>query len=213
MERVRGLRVSSAQWFFWALFFITSVPTSYIQIRDLIYSDDPDIFPAVTCLVSIALIVFSLFLHFFVDAKPTYEGPGKQEVVAGKPCPSSFASFPSTLTFAWFTSLAWTGFKRTLATEDLWELPPEVSCKVVVPRFNKHWDQIRANAAIKQAEINAKKKLEAANAAPDVSFKKDGEDVKVVDGSAEKKETEDDKKKKKEATEGQVLVKLTYAAS
>jgi hypothetical protein len=31
-----------------------------------------------------------------------------------RPCPELDASFPSHLTFAWFTGFAWTGFKRSL---------------------------------------------------------------------------------------------------
>ena len=46
----------------------------------------------------------------------------------GVESPEDYSSFASQMTFSWFTSLAWTGYKRGLAFDDLWRLPPANSC-------------------------------------------------------------------------------------
>ena len=58
----------------------------------------------------------------------------------GNPCPKLSASFPSELAFSWFTGFAWTGFKRALTKDDLWDLPPELTSRQIIPRFRRNWD-------------------------------------------------------------------------
>lgn len=55
------------------------------------------------------------------------------------PCPEEGSSFLSRLLFAWFDSLAWTGFRKPLETKDLWAMNPEDCAPEIVPLFDKYW--------------------------------------------------------------------------
>ena len=55
------------------------------------------------------------------------------------PCPETSSSFPSRITFSWFNSLAWTGYKRAILDTDLWDLNPRDKSATVAPIFDKNW--------------------------------------------------------------------------
>ena len=61
-------------------------------------------------------LVFSSFIcQFFVE----HEAAEKLRESCARPCPESFASLPSYLTFSWITSLIWTGYRRPLTSGQL----------------------------------------------------------------------------------------------
>lgn len=136
-------------------------------------------FTMVTFFVSLALILASFVSHFFVDAAPTYSEPNVAAAApscaqeadevdvesrsglptsgassSGLQCPKESASFPAILTFSWFTSLAWTGFKRSLTMEDLWELPRTLKSATLIPKFQRHFEAASAAAAAAAATRN-----------------------------------------------------------
>ena len=86
----------------------------------------------------------SFILHFWAEPAPKYVAPesalGDFGEGEGKTCPKLSASFPSELAFSWFDKFAWTGFKRALTKDDLWDLPPELSSRNIVPKFKRYWD-------------------------------------------------------------------------
>ena len=55
------------------------------------------------------------------------------------PCPETNSSFPSRITFSWFNSLAWTGYKRAILDTDLWDLNPRDKSATVAPIFDRNW--------------------------------------------------------------------------
>lgn len=57
-------------------------------------------------------------------------------------CPEIESSFPSKLTFSWFSSLAWKGYRNPLEHDHLWHLNFEDSAQEVVPKFDKYWDDL-----------------------------------------------------------------------
>jgi len=69
------------------------------------------------------------------------------------------------MTFAWFTDLAWIGFRRDLRHEDLWDLEPDIRCKVLHEEFDRQLRRkgrsnanktlmVDANGANKEMELN-----------------------------------------------------------
>lgn len=78
------------------------------------------------------------------------------------------ASFFSRLTFWWFNSTAYHGFKKPLIQDDLWDLLPCNKTEVVLQKFSKYYDDkspvksVRAPtsepAAIKEEEMSSKEK-------------------------------------------------------
>jgi hypothetical protein len=51
------------------------------------------------------------------------------------------------------SSLAWTGFKRSLTSDDLWSLTPPNRSSTIVPLFQRHWQARVQKAARKNADL------------------------------------------------------------
>ena len=75
--------------------------------------------PFITLTLQLPIVAAILFLNCFSDAKPKYIDLEEQ---VDNLTPERFASFPSKMFFTWFDGLIWKGWKKTLATEDLWSL-------------------------------------------------------------------------------------------
>lgn len=56
-----------------------------------------------------------------------------------KLCPKETASVPSKLTFWWFNSIIFKGWRRPLKEEDLWDLPVWNRSSYLFQKFNKLW--------------------------------------------------------------------------
>src|SRR5699024_9300826 len=56
-----------------------------------------------------------------------------------KICPKETASFPSKLSFWWFNSLAFLGFRRPLTVDDLWQIRRVDRATSLFLRFNQFW--------------------------------------------------------------------------
>ena len=70
-------------------------------------------------------------------------------------CPETSSSFPSVITFSWFDSLAWTGYKRAIMEPDLWDLNPRDQSANVAPIFDRNWAP-RLQAANLQSRADKK---------------------------------------------------------
>ncbi|GAV03421.1 hypothetical protein RvY_13847 [Ramazzottius varieornatus] len=53
--------------------------------------------------------------------------------------PLQFASFPNRMTFWWFTSMAYLGWKKPLEQSDMWDVNPQDKTQVHVNRLEKYW--------------------------------------------------------------------------
>lgn len=139
LRRVRGSRNSAVLWIFWLLCIICSLPRLYSQMRRELDSDLPsDLTEVISNTLTLVIVVAQWVLAFFMDAKPTYSvGEGPDDSVL--PCPETTSSFPSIITFSWFDTLAWTGYKRTILDADLWELNPRDQSATVSPIFDTNW--------------------------------------------------------------------------
>ncbi|OQV17379.1 Multidrug resistance-associated protein 1 [Hypsibius exemplaris] len=58
---------------------------------------------------------------------------------AENPCPQQYASFLSDLTYSWFSSMAYLGWKRPLQDDDLWTLPRNYRTKHQIDILEKNW--------------------------------------------------------------------------
>lgn len=79
----------------------------------------------------------------FADKQAEYNLPreksdGEDE---RKPCPEDFASFPSKITYWWFTGLAYTGWKKALVVSDLWDLRQDDKTCGIGPIFERNWQK------------------------------------------------------------------------
>ncbi|BFZ17907.1 hypothetical protein BsWGS_20945 [Bradybaena similaris] len=141
LERKRGLRSSSILTLFWLLFLFCGI----IRLRSVIKEAmrTGEISPAV--FVHYPCLLFATILSGFVDQKPEFGYQEEEE----NPCPEKDASFLSSITFWWFTSLVVQGYKRSLTQGDLWSLNKEDTAEYVAQKFYKKWN------LNKQAPVNA----------------------------------------------------------
>ena len=174
VERRNGFITSWVQFFFWLIFLIGGTAGLYSNIQGTINESIPTSLFITYCL-TIAGGLISFILQFWAEPLPNYSSPSSGVDTStgheGIRCPKLSASFPSELAFSWFTSFAWTGFKRALTKDDLWELPPELTSRQIVPNFKRYWDPAVQRALrhnITLPDTNASTTLNGANG--DVSF-------------------------------------------
>ena len=127
------------------------------MFHEIYYDFDFRLLVTFICTMIGAAVSFTL--HFWAEPAPKYVAPesalGDFGEGEGKTCPKLSASFPSELAFSWFDKFAWTGFKRALTKDDLWDLPPELSSRNIVPKFKRYWDPavqgiLKYNASLPQ---------------------------------------------------------------
>ncbi|XP_063229527.1 ATP-binding cassette sub-family C member 3-like [Bacillus rossius redtenbacheri] len=135
--RERGLRTSGPLFIFWLLLVVCGAPQFRTELRAL--SGDFDV-KTVTYLIHYPVVVVLFFLHCLVDLPPAHS----YYPIPEKPCPEKSASFPSRVIFKWIDPLVWRGFRTSLEMRDLFDLNPEDYSRVVVPKFDKHWDSMVA---------------------------------------------------------------------
>lgn len=156
VERNRGCRNSCVGWIFWVVYLIFSVPRLYSQAKRRTSTgeestlDDAEL-ASTSLAFGISLILW--ILAFLVDDQPLYIGPGPIKT-SPNPSPELSASFPSNLTFSWFSSMCWSGFRRSIVAEDLWDLNPRDASTTLVPKFNSFWDPQLKSANLEQRNEN-----------------------------------------------------------
>ncbi|XP_053695520.1 multidrug resistance-associated protein 1 isoform X2 [Sabethes cyaneus] len=140
LNKFYGMRTSGLLFLFWFLLILCSIPRFRTEIRahqDRAESDSWAEYHFVSFIIFFFCSCAMFILNFFIDKPPQMT---KYEITA-KDCPELSATFPSRLVFGWFDKLAWTGFKRPLVNEDLWNMKPEDASKEVSPLFMKYWNQ------------------------------------------------------------------------
>ena len=77
----------------------------------------------------------TLFLNCWSDVG--YKDDNKKS--GSKICPELKSSFLNNMFIFWHFSLIWTGFRKCLTKDDIWNLQPNLSCKTVIPNFERHF--------------------------------------------------------------------------
>ncbi|XP_075224809.1 multidrug-Resistance like Protein 1 isoform X1 [Lycorma delicatula] len=149
-NRSRGLCSSGLLFLFWFLLAVSGIAQLRTEIANFIHEGIPSVlYPFVSYIIYYILVVILLLLNFFADAKPTFS----EYPTVERPCPESYASFPSKLMFSWFDRLAWMGFKKPLETDDLWNMNYEDTAAGVIPKFDKHWNKYAETATRGTVEV------------------------------------------------------------
>jgi len=151
-ERRAGQRISAIQFLFFSVYLTAQLVDLYGFVHILMNGKLLHPLPFVTFVLSMIFVICSLACHFFAEPRSQYSSPSETSFTGvskhsdDKDCPELDASFPSHLTFSWFTGFAWTGFKRSLTPDDLWDLAPSITSAKVVPKFLKNWQEILRSA-------------------------------------------------------------------
>lgn len=148
MNRKYGVQTSGCQFLFWFLLTVLSIARCRTEVRgqkiraDAIKADPEadfswDEYKYVSFMIYFAFSCGMLVLNCFADAKPRitkYERSDNE-------IPEVSASFLSRITYQWFDSMAWRGYRNPLEEKDLWDLNPQDSCKEVMPIFAYYWNK------------------------------------------------------------------------
>ncbi|OXA39170.1 multidrug resistance-associated protein 1 [Folsomia candida] len=153
--KFKGIRASGTQFLFWLLVTITEGILFRTAVRK--YDDTVEesmqrhIF--LMRFVIFPLCAGQLILHCFADRDTTTCGVGKKSHMPFEmPCPEKQSSFILKITYSWFDSIAWTGYKRSLNFEDLWDLNKDDRADEQVTTFNMYWDAAVEAAKAKSAK-------------------------------------------------------------
>nr|CAD7588456.1 unnamed protein product [Timema genevievae] len=134
--RENGLRTSFAQFLFFLVHVICGVPQFKTELISLL-QNEAEYSPTITYLVYYVISVLVFILTCFVDKPPNFSQHPKVE----KPCLEKSVSFPSRMFFTWLDPLVWKGYRSPLTHDQLWNLNPEDTSRVVVPKFDRRWDK------------------------------------------------------------------------
>nr|CAD7197173.1 unnamed protein product [Timema douglasi] len=134
--RENGLRTSFAQFLFFLVHVICGVPQFKTELISLL-QNEAEYSPTITYLIYYVISVLVFILTCFVDKPPNFSQHPKVE----KPCPEKSVSFPSRMFFTWLDPLVWKGYRSPLTHDQLWNLNPEDTSRVVVPKFDRRWDR------------------------------------------------------------------------
>ncbi|XP_058980634.1 multidrug resistance-associated protein 1 isoform X12 [Musca domestica] len=155
LNRKYGVQTSGCQFLFWFLLTIFSIPRCRTEVRaerirsqvvESSLSDQPDYswdeYKYVSFMIYFAFCCAMLFLNCFADARPRETKYQRTD----KEIPENSASFLSRITYQWFDTMAWRGYRNPLEEKDLWDLRPQDSCKEVMPIFAYYWNKnVRKN--------------------------------------------------------------------
>ncbi|KAF4526522.1 hypothetical protein B566_EDAN005889 [Ephemera danica] len=138
-NRERGMRTSGLLFLFWFVAVLFGAPRFLHFANELFYHNDTfeTSFLFYTCVITYLLTIVELCLHC-----PADEAPQHCELsVNKKTCPERQSSFLSRLTYTWFDTVTWLGYKRPLEAADLWEMYPKEKSEFLVPLFDKFWQR------------------------------------------------------------------------
>ncbi|OXA41467.1 Canalicular multispecific organic anion transporter 2 [Folsomia candida] len=143
LGKLKGIRASGTQFLFWLLVTLTEGILFRTAVRkyDDTVEESMQRHIYLVRFVIFPLCAGQLIFHCFSDRDKATCGVGKKSPMPFEtPCPEKESSFISKITYSWFDSIAWTGYKRPLNFEDLWDLNKDDRADEQVPIFMKYWD-------------------------------------------------------------------------
>lgn len=162
LQRRYGFINCGPIWFYLLLKIICaslSVPTY------LAYNDHKHFIQLIFIFIQLGIEIILLLICSFAD-----ELPRVSDKVHPNVCPKDVASFTSKLTFWWYNSLVFKGFRRPLTADDLWNVRLNDKSATLFKQFNTFWkhrefdrekkmkDAITTtNEAVKNGKVNGKK--------------------------------------------------------
>ncbi|XP_058507568.1 canalicular multispecific organic anion transporter 1 [Solea solea] len=160
MRQTKGVVDSATLFLFWLLLVLCDVFPFQTLLREALRQGEISDVPRF-CLfyISFGLELIALILSAVADVPP-------EERDAYKKNPEAGAAFLSRITFTWFNSMMFKGYKRPLVQEDMWELNQEDTTAYIHERFQSIMDKelgaarIRLQTHLKERGYKNKEKSE-----------------------------------------------------
>lgn len=154
-------------WFFLVIFALPQYRTEIVRYMERSERDELTFgtdqigwadYQFLSYMIYFPLIVAQLVSQLFADKQPTQMRYEQFSVKSEFPNPEIKASFIRKLLFIWFEPFTWKGFRKPLQTEDMWDIRPDDTSRVMVPDFDRHWlDSVAKGEQKRQAEKLKKK--------------------------------------------------------
>ncbi|XP_063790449.1 multidrug resistance-associated protein 1-like [Pseudophryne corroboree] len=133
-ERVKGVRSSVLLLIFWLLTLICGTFQLRTKITEsLSHATVIDKLRFTLFMLYFILVLFQFVLAFFNDQPPFFSLVKNES----NPCPVSSASFLSQVTFSWFTTIMFRGYKQPLKVDDIWSLRKSDLAEEILSKFSK----------------------------------------------------------------------------
>ncbi|XP_071797862.1 multidrug resistance-associated protein 1-like [Asterias amurensis] len=133
-ERMKGVQSSWMLFVFWCILALCGIVEFISKIYTALEQTQFDLIRFVTFYIFYALGLVQLVCSAIKDNHPEYS-----IVSDTNACPEATASFISKITFNWFSSMVFRGYKKTLTEKDLWSLLERDKAAAVMPRFFQSW--------------------------------------------------------------------------
>lgn len=142
----RGIVSSGFVFLFWFSLTLLAIPQFRHEIRHFerrpettIGTDNLswDDYVFISNMIYFPLVAIQLIAHCFADKKPLHST--YVNVKTDYPSPEPYAGFVKRIFFFWFDPFAWTGYRKSLESSDIWDINPDDTSTELVPPFDKHW--------------------------------------------------------------------------
>ncbi|KAL5281109.1 ABCC2.2 family protein [Megaselia abdita] len=157
-NRRYGIRSSGILFLFWFFLLVLSIPQLHTEIqhqsqRTIKSETDWQDYKYKSFIVFFSLVLLNFLFTCIGDKEPIENKYPKTNM----DCPETYASFLSRVTFHWFDSMIWKGYKNPLQEQDLWDLKPEDKSKEIMPTFAYYWNKtVRSNKTMKPSKKPSK---------------------------------------------------------
>ncbi|XP_076457725.1 multidrug resistance-associated protein 1-like [Babylonia areolata] len=167
-ERKHDVITSGVQFTFWLILSCCDIIPFYTLIIQNVQAHDLMTFSLYCVIFGFELVQLVLFC--FSEA-PSYRRNSSYHSFDREPCPEVTASFLSQIMFAWMTKFVYRGWRKDLEENDLFNLNPRDTSRVLVPPFEHEWFLEKQRFHHRQMEKMDKDGYISMNGSPDESFK------------------------------------------
>lgn len=204
VRRKEGAGDSATLFFFWFLLVLCDIFPFQTLLREALRQEQISDLPRF-CLfyISFGLELIAIVLSAVADIPPEAEELVKKNPELGAP-------FLSRITFNWFNSMVWKGYKQPLVQEDMWELNEADATAHIHQRFQYFMQSELGAARLRYQNMLRKKCTKNKNKAQEEAGQNDlsnglgkgvSQDVLMME---EKGKKDDEKKKKKDKKKEEV---------
>ncbi|XP_074089273.1 ATP-binding cassette sub-family C member 2 [Macrotis lagotis] len=174
---------------FWILSLVCGIFQLQTLIRILLKGNNSNLAGFCLYFISYGIQLLTVIISSISERTP--------ETKASSNNPSATASFISSITFSWFDSIIFKGYKRPLTLEDVWDLDEDYKTQEVTKIFVKHMDtEVKKARKELQKRRQKRKSLETSEARMNGLNSSQSQDNLVLEDMKQKKK----KKKSKSGT-------------
>uniref|UniRef100_A0A8C5TS46 Canalicular multispecific organic anion transporter 1 n=1 Tax=Malurus cyaneus samueli TaxID=2593467 RepID=A0A8C5TS46_9PASS len=178
-------RDSGVLFVFWTLSLLCGILPFQSLVRKALQEPISDLPRFILFFISYGLQLLLFIVSGFSDVAPETKEIGKKN-------PKVTASFLSSITFEWYSSMVFKGYRKPLEIEDVWELQDKDKTQALYTAFEKNMKTVMRKAQAKLEKRKRKKRHREGDPDHGNMSKAQSQDILVL----EEKQTKKKKKKK-----------------